>query len=154
MGRPASFSRRFITSLSMPTAEPSTEAPTKGTSAIFSSPCTVPSSPKGPCSTGKTTSIGPAAAGFAAATTSGLPPPAGSRWTGLAESLSRIRFGSSASSRKAAASCFSQRPALSMPMSVTSYLSWSMASNTFFADCRETSCSADFPPNRSPTRIF
>ena len=59
MGIPASRSNLFITSLSIPTAEPRTPAPTNGTSANLRSPCTVPSSPKGPCRTGKTTSIFP-----------------------------------------------------------------------------------------------
>ena len=40
----------------MPTADASTPAPTYGTLASSSRPCTVPSSPYGPCSTGKTTS--------------------------------------------------------------------------------------------------
>ncbi len=53
----------FITALSMPTAEPRTPAPTYGTLASSSSPCTVPSSPNGPCSTGKTTSMEPAVSG-------------------------------------------------------------------------------------------
>jgi hypothetical protein len=44
------------TSLSMQSAEASTPAPTYGTPASSSRPCTVPSSPNGPCSTGKTTS--------------------------------------------------------------------------------------------------
>ena len=44
------------TSLSMQSADASTPAPTYGTPASSSSPCTVPSSPNGPCSTGKTTS--------------------------------------------------------------------------------------------------
>ena len=58
-GRPAGRARRtatFITALSMPTAEASTPAPTYGTLASSSSPWTVPSSPYGPCSTGKMTS--------------------------------------------------------------------------------------------------
>ena len=58
-GMPASLSNRFITSLSMPMAEPSTPAPTNAIFASFSSPWTVPSSPKGPCKTGKTTSNDP-----------------------------------------------------------------------------------------------
>ncbi len=44
------------TSLSMQSAEASTPAPTYGTPASSSSPCTVPSSPNGPCRTGNTTS--------------------------------------------------------------------------------------------------
>ena len=47
--------------LSIATAEAATPAPTYGTSAVSSSPCTVPSSPCGPCSTGKTASTGRAA---------------------------------------------------------------------------------------------
>src|SRR6266516_3461012 len=43
-------------SLSIASAEPRTPAPTYGTSASSSKPCTVPSSPKGPCRTGITTS--------------------------------------------------------------------------------------------------
>ncbi len=51
------------TSLSIASAEPSTPEPTYGTPASSSSPCTVPSSPKGPCRTGKTTSTAPSVAG-------------------------------------------------------------------------------------------
>ena len=53
---PWSRSTALKTSLSMQSAEASTPAPTYGTPASSSSPCTVPSSPNGPCSTGKTTS--------------------------------------------------------------------------------------------------
>src|SRR5919106_1205590 len=56
MGRPLAAKIVFITALSIPTADPSTPAPTYGTFASSSSPCTVPSSPYGPCSTGNTTS--------------------------------------------------------------------------------------------------
>ena len=56
-GRPRSASRRFVTSLSIDTADASTPAPTYGRSASSSSPCTVPSSPKVPWRTGNTTSI-------------------------------------------------------------------------------------------------
>ena len=55
-GRPCAANTTFITALSMPTADASTPDPTYGTLASSSSPCTVPSSPYGPCSTGKTTS--------------------------------------------------------------------------------------------------
>ena len=53
---PWSRSTALNTSLSMQSADASTPAPTYGTPASSSSPCTVPSSPNGPCSTGKTTS--------------------------------------------------------------------------------------------------
>ena len=55
-GMPWSRSTALKTSLSMQSAEASTPAPTYGTPASSSSPCTVPSSPNGPCSTGNTTS--------------------------------------------------------------------------------------------------
>ena len=53
---PVAANTSFIAALSMPTADASTPAPTYGTLASSSRPCTVPSSPYGPCSTGKTTS--------------------------------------------------------------------------------------------------
>ena len=55
-GRPCAPKTRFISALSMPTAEASTPQPTYGTLASSSRPCTVPSSPCGPCSTGTMTS--------------------------------------------------------------------------------------------------
>ena len=56
IGSPRAAKHTFIIALSIPTAEASTPAPTYGTSASSSSPCTVPSSPYGPWSTGKMTS--------------------------------------------------------------------------------------------------
>ena len=50
-------------SLSMQSADAVTPEPTYGTPASSSSPCTVPSSPKGPCRIGSTTSTAPSAAG-------------------------------------------------------------------------------------------
>ena len=55
IGIPASRKSLFITSLSIPTADPP-PAPTNGMFASLSIPCTVPSSPNGPCITGKITS--------------------------------------------------------------------------------------------------
>ncbi len=49
-------------SLSIASADAATPAPTYGTPASSSSPCTVPSSPNGPCSIGTTTSTLPSAA--------------------------------------------------------------------------------------------
>src|SRR5699024_12168650 len=37
---------------------------------------------------------------------------------------------------------------------MTSYLSLSMASTMFFADCSDTSCSVDWPPKIIPTFLF
>src|SRR5699024_5121037 len=42
-------------------------------------------------------------------------------------------------------------PCLSIPISTTSYAVRSIASTIFLADCKETSCSAVFPPNIIPT---
>jgi hypothetical protein len=56
-GRPAAENSTFCTALSMPTAEARTPAPTYGTPASSSIPWMVPSSPKGPCRMGNTTSI-------------------------------------------------------------------------------------------------
>ena len=53
---PAAANTTFMIALSMPTADASTPAPTYGTLASSSSPWIVPSSPYGPCSTGKITS--------------------------------------------------------------------------------------------------
>ena len=55
-GTPARASSSLKTTLSMRSAEASTPAPTYGTSSSSSRPWTVPSSPNGPCSTGKATS--------------------------------------------------------------------------------------------------
>ena len=62
---PAARSRqmRFIASLSIDSDDASTLAPTYGRSASSNRPCTVPSSPNVPCSTGNTTSISGCAPG-------------------------------------------------------------------------------------------
>ena len=56
IGRPRSRIRRLAMSLSIAAADPNTPDPTYATPAISAKPCTVPSSPNGPCRTGKTTS--------------------------------------------------------------------------------------------------
>ena len=55
-GSPSASSSFLVNSLSIATALPSTPEPTYGTPAISSRPWIVPSSPYGPCRTGKTTS--------------------------------------------------------------------------------------------------
>ena len=50
----------------MHSADAVTPEPTYGTPASSRSPCTVPSSPNGPCRIGRTTSTAPSAAGAAA----------------------------------------------------------------------------------------
>ncbi len=49
--------------LSIPSAEPNTPEPTKGTCIKVSKPCTVPSSPLGPCRMGNQTSTSPTCGG-------------------------------------------------------------------------------------------
>ena len=67
---PRSRSTALKRSLSMQSADAATPAPTYGTFASSSRPWTVPSSPNGPCRTGRTTSTEPiAAAGFESAST-------------------------------------------------------------------------------------
>ena len=58
-GSPADARSTFITCLSIITADAVTPDPTYLTSARSSSPWMVPSSPNGPCSSGKTTSTSP-----------------------------------------------------------------------------------------------
>ncbi len=148
-GTAASRSSLFITSLSIPMAEPNTPAPTYGMPATSNRPCRAPSSPKVPCSTGKTTSILPG------------PPitlcvePAGREGscTGNPGST-RTSRGSRSLARSFSGSCLSQRPALSMPISTGSKRDRSSAASTLRADKMEISCSADWPPKRIPTRIF
>ena len=52
---PSAASTRLVVALSIDTALPSTPAPTYATWARSSKPCTVPSSPMGPCNSGNTT---------------------------------------------------------------------------------------------------
>src|SRR5699024_5725600 len=54
---PAYWYAIFMKCLSMPTAEASTPAPSYGTPSVSKRPWTVPSSPLGPCSSGKATSM-------------------------------------------------------------------------------------------------
>ena len=61
-GIPRSRSTALKRSLSMHSADAATPAPTYGTPASSSSPCTVPSSPNGPCRIGSTTSTSPSVA--------------------------------------------------------------------------------------------
>ncbi len=66
-----------MTCLSMPAALASTPDPTYRTSASSSRPCSVPSSPNGPCSSGNTTSTSPRACGTCSGLEHGERPVAG-----------------------------------------------------------------------------
>ena len=126
----------------MATAEASTPQPTYGTPASSSKPCTVPSSPSGPCSTGKTTSRS------SSDSVRGTMPTAGS----AATSAAGIASDDEPASSNCDASPNSQRPCLSMPIGTISYRSGSKAPITERAERRLTSCSPERPPKRTPTR--
>jgi len=69
--------------------------------------------------------------------------------------LAGSSFGSaSAASAGSALSPAIQRPCLVMPIGTISYFVRSSASITALADTSETSCSPDWPPNRTPMRIL
>src|SRR5674536_192179 len=107
--------------------------------ASSSKPCTVPSSPYGPCSTGKTTSTGPG---------SGTPVVSDTKpgRVGSADSATVAPPGSTAgSSRPDRASALgssgtsTQRPGSVMPTGTTSYRSGSSASQTLPAEMQAVS---------------
>src|SRR4051794_13485565 len=108
-------------SLSIHSAEARTPAPTYGTPASSRSPWTVPSSPNGPCRTGKTTS-----------TSASI----------VATSLPGRRTGSSG--RPAEPSC--QRPSRAISIPSTSSPADSSARTTLSADAIEIGFSLDLPP--------
>ncbi len=74
-GSPACAISSLNITLSMHSADASTPAPTYGTSRHSSSPCTVPSSPNGPCRTGNTTSTPSSPRPGVTATTDAVAPP-------------------------------------------------------------------------------
>src|SRR5271156_3231866 len=146
IGNPACSNSRFCTSLSMPTAEASTPAPTYGNPASSINPCTVPSSPNVPCKTGNTTStptLGCPAAG-----------PNGTKVAALGSGGSTTRspdFSTSASNFIEPVPT-SQRPSFEIPIGTASYFSGSSARITEAAEASETSCSPERPPNSTPMR--
>ena len=123
--------------LSIATAEPSTPVPTYGRSASSSMPCTVPSSPSGPCSSG-TTTVRPAPDGVTASVGS-MTSPSASRRPGSASGPAAERapgLGRRGPSDRRGA----------MPMGVMRYFAGSAARSTWAAVVQLTSCSADWPP--------
>src|SRR4051812_40165681 len=120
----------------MQSADAATPAPTYGTPASSSSPCTVPSSPNGPWRMGSTTSTSPSVSGTDPLTGTGsvsatLPSP----------SCNLLLAGSA------------QRPSRPISTCATSYRSASSASTTDRADASEISCSLERPPMSTATRI-
>ena len=135
---PASRSTALQTALSIASAEPSTPAPTYGTSSISHSPCTVPSSPNGPCRIGSTTST---SSGEAA--TSSVP-----SW----RAAGTIGLDAPGSSAAAPAAGSSHRPSRPISIGTTSNRAGSSAATTEAAEAREMSCSDERPPDRTATR--
>src|SRR6266545_2279494 len=135
----------------MPTALARTPAPTYRMSDISSRPWIVPSSPHGPCSSGKTTSTSPSVLGTwsgSLITSSRFAPNStGSAVTSTSGSLPSVidsRSGSPLSS--------TQWPLVLMPTGTTSYLSRSIACSTLAAVTQEMACSLDRPPNTTATQ--
>src|SRR5271163_1969617 len=146
IGNPACSNKRFCTSLSMPTAEASTPAPTYGNPASSINPCTVPSSPNVPCKTGNTTStptLGCPAAG-----------PNGTSVATLGSGGSTTRspdFSTSANIFTEPVPT-SHRPSFEIPIGTASYFSGSSARITEAAEASDTSCSPERPPKSTPMR--
>ncbi len=151
-GMPCCCKTSLAIALSMANAEPSTLEPTYGIPASSSSPCTVPSSPIGPCSTGKTTSIS-------------APRPLGSDCDVEETATSRVSTSGSAGPSSAkrgddAVSCaigsapVSHCPSRVTPMGIASNRSSFSAPSTVCAERSETSCSPDCPPKMTATRTF
>ena len=122
----------------------------------------VPSSPKVPCNTGKTTSSDLPPGALAAEEGSGASrvgmPSCSSLAPGVASGSPARSLRSNAASPCCSSACASpaesQRPCLVMPMGTTSNLLRSIAFRMDAAESSETSCSPLRPPNRMPTRSF
>ena len=143
-GMPAASSTVFAITLSMHTADPSTPDPTNGTSSSSSSPCTVPSSPWGPCSTGNTTVGASVDSASRTACSQVVTGPSMLRASGNPEA------GPPRSAAADSARC--QRPSRSMPIGSISYRSTSSARTMLLAEMQLMSCSADWPPNSTTSR--
>ena len=151
-GTPLASNRALATALSMHTALASTPQPTEGMPASSSRPCTVPSSPHRPWSTGMTTST----------CTFSTWPSGVNRimpWSARSGLMTQAMLPASSSQLPSAiwaavASVYSQRPSLVMPTVSTSYFSRSMLLTKLPTETRLTSCSLDIPPNSSTTHIF
>src|SRR5450631_15016 len=153
-GRPASRIRRLATSLSIAIAEPVTAEPTNGTSANSSAPCTVPSSPFGPCRTGNTTSKRAMALPPGSSLSHRTKPPRPPGISAICGAASGMVSAAAPAPAPLPASQIWQRPSFAMPIKETSYRSGFRARRMLAAEALETSCSAERPPNNSPTVIL
>ena len=144
----------MLNSLSIAVAEPSTPLPTYGTPTSSRKPCMVPSSPKGPCNIGITTSITPRERSLpdASFSNSSQEPSIANRIVEPSGSMvlsPLLRLSVAGSPLKG-----TNTPARVMPTGTTSYLEESMALRTPEAVATEIECSLDLPPNNTATRIF
>ena len=155
--KPHAANARFIITLSIPTAEPTTPAPTYGRSASSSSPCTVPSSPYGPCRSGSTTSTssaGPHRVVAARAVLARATVPRSD--TGSPSTSSARRQRRRAAPRSARRAVVGEQPS---PVGRDRDRDDLVARPgrarcaTATAVTRETSCSAERPPKSSSTRM-
>jgi len=116
----------FMYSLSMPAALANTPAPAYRVPVISSSPCSVPSSPNVPCSSGSTTSTWPRSHGTspAAVTCKAPPRPAEGRGVisapGTATASTEGSEADDSASRAGSAEVSTHRPSVAMPMGSTS----------------------------------
>jgi hypothetical protein len=121
-GMPACCRTVFVKCLSMPSALASTPLPTYGRPTRSSIPCTVPSSPQGPCRIGKTTSTAPSDARAPSAVTTASSREAAESGQAIREPLSSTCGSASAfSAKRAASSGWSvNAPSRVMPIGMTS----------------------------------
>ena len=134
----------LATPLSMETALPSTPVPTNAIFASSSSPCTVPSSPSGPWSNGKTT-VCVSTSESPTKTEIDVGSPSVDSFSPMC-SDPRLR---------SAIACVAKfhLPSRVIPIALMLYFDWSRARSTCAAVTQLTSCSADSPPNNTITCV-
>ena len=122
--------------------------PTRGIPASSSTPCTVPSSPFFPCRIGNAPSKGNSSTPSCFSSKMPCSPLSGETATGI----------QSFASSQAPPGIFAGSPwyryhfpSLEIPIITNSYASVSIWVITAWADCRETSCSLEHPPNKTAT---
>src|SRR6476469_6283096 len=116
----------------------------------------VPSSPKGPCRSGKTTSTAPSSWGtsLGEATINWCSPPISARVTVWADGDTSGNDEAAKDHCAVSAGARTHCPVLAIPIGMTSYLSLLMAPSTPAAVTQLTACSLERPPNNTATRGF
>ena len=141
---PFACSTCLATPLSIDTELPSTPVPTNAMFASSSNPCTVPSSPSGPCNRGNTTVCELSRAS-----------PTTTEMEVGAPSVERVGPTCSGPRCRSAIACVAKfhLPSRVMPIALMRYFSGSRARSTCAAVTQLTSCSADSPPNNTITCV-